>query len=446
MSNTTAEVKPKQAGDPRAASRPTLILALAQGGRRDVERAVIPPEGLILGRDSSLFSGALLDDANLSRRHAELRRERGRWWLRDLGSRNGTFVDGDRVEGERALEPGAVIRIGATLLLYAHVAPPGCERAEVAPSLVGVSDALCSVRRAIELAAGRQRAVLVTGETGTGKELVAAALHQRSGRPGKLVAVNCAALAEGTLASELFGHVRGAFTGASSDRPGLFRAAHQGTLLLDELGEMPAGLQAQLLRGLETGRVRPVGASEDLAVDVLVVGATNRDLVAEVSAGRFRADLYARLGQWLIHLPPLRERREDLPYLIRHLAAQAGAGERAMSIELAEALHVHPWPLNVRGLRNVLAITALASPPAGPLELLPEVTAALTASRRLAQEEPEAPDPRKVPTADELVQTLDRYHGKVVAVARHYGCTRPQLYRWMKKRGIDPKSFRHDDK
>jgi DNA-binding NtrC family response regulator len=330
------------------------------------------------------------------------------------------------------------------------MAPPGGERAEVAPSLVGMSDALSSVRRAIDLvtglATGKQRAVLVTGETGTGKELVAAALHERSGRPGKLVPVNCAALAEGTLASELFGHVRGAFTGASGDRPGLVRSAHKGTLLLDEIGEMPAALQAQLLRVLESGRVRPVGASEDISVDALVVGATNRDLVAEVSAGRFRADLYARLGQWLIHLPPLRERREDLPYLVRHLAAQAGAGERAMSVELAEALHVHPWPLNVRGLRNVLSITALASPPGGPLDLLPEVAAALAASRMLAPEQQEEQDPRKVPTADELVQALERFHGKVVAVARHYGCTRPQLYRWMKKRGLDPQSFRHDDR
>jgi DNA-binding NtrC family response regulator len=444
--DTIDDVEPTQSSDARGPARPRLILAYAHGGRREVEHAALPPEGVLLGRDALLFPGGLLDDTQLSRRHAELRPERGRWILRDLGSRNGTFVDGTRLAGDCPIESGAVIRVGATLLVYARMAASGSERVPVAPSLVGMSDATAAVRRAIELAAGRQRAVLITGETGTGKELVAEALHQHSGRPGRLVAVNCAAFAEGTLASELFGHVRGAFTGAVGDRPGLFRSAHQGTLLLDEVGEMPAALQAQLLRALETGRVRPVGASDDTAVDVVVVGATNRDLVAEVAAGRFRADLYSRLAQWMIHLTPLRERREDLPYLVRHLAERAGAGARGMSVKLAEALLVHPWPLNVRGLRNVLAIAALASPPDGPLDLLPEVAAALEASRALAPEAAGAtPRPQEVPTAEQLAEALDHFHGKVAAVARHFGATRQQLYRWLEKRGIDPRSFRHDD-
>src|SRR5262249_50599634 len=157
---------------------------------------------------------------------------------------------------------------------------------------------------------------------------------------------NCGAFAEGLLAGELFGHVRGAFTGAVSDRQGLFRAADRGTLFLDEVGELPQQLQVSLLRVLEVGQVRPVGGTEDVTVDVAIVAATNRDLVAEVRQGAFRTDLYARLGQWSIHVPPLRERREDIPWLVRHLLARCDAAQRAITTPLAEALLLHHWTLN----------------------------------------------------------------------------------------------------
>jgi transcriptional regulator with PAS, ATPase and Fis domain len=219
--------------------------------------------------------------------------------------------------------------------------------------------------------------VVVTGETGTGKEIVAHLIHRRSGRPGPFVAVNCAGFTESLLASELFGHVRGAFTGAIAEQPGLFRAAHGGTLFLDEAGDIPVALQATLLRVLETWNIRPVGSTRDVPVDVRVVAASNRDLVTLVRKGLFRADLYSRLAQWTIHVPALRERREDIPALSRALLSQHGAGERTLTPDLEEALLVHPWPLNVRGLANVLSVAAIATPAGLPLGLCPEVQSAL---------------------------------------------------------------------
>ncbi len=437
MDETTAEAGTVEPPRPRG-GEPALVLAFTGDGRRAVERCGLPASGVLLGRDVLVFPGGVLADGQLSRRHAEVRREAGRFVLRDLASRNGTFVNGRRLDAPHALAPGDVIRIGRTLLVYA-VLPDDDER--IAPSLIGPSEAMAAARRAVVAAAGARHTVLVTGETGTGKEVVAQALHAASRRPGRFVAVNCGALSEGTLASELFGHVKGAFTDATADRPGLFRAADGGTLLLDEIGDLPPPLQVKLLRTLETRQVRPVGGTAEIAVDVLVAAATNRDLAGDVRAARFRADLYGRLSQWVIHLPPLRERREDLPSLTRHLLARLDAADRAMSPALAEALLLHPWPLNVRGLVNVLAVAARAGGRDSPLDLRPEVEAVLAANRAIVGDEPERP-PAGEPTREQLADALTRFHGQVAAAARHLGGTRQQLYRWARKHGLDPQRFR----
>lgn len=254
--------------------------------------------------------------------------------------------------------------------------PTGAE-----PGLTGATPSIEAVRRSVEAVARHPRTVVITGETGTGKEIVARLIHRRSRRRGPFVAVNCGGLTEGLLAAELFGHVRGAFTGAIADQPGLFRAANGGTLFLDEAGDIPAALQATLLRALETSHVRPVGSSRDVEVDVRVVAASNRDLVTLVRRGQFRADLYARLAQWIIRVPALRERREDIPALSRALLSQLGSAGRSLTPDLAEALLAHPWPLNVRGLANVLSVAAIATPAGRPLELAPEVRSSLEDNR-----------------------------------------------------------------
>jgi DNA-binding NtrC family response regulator len=429
---TTEEISPSK-GHRRDKSVPSLVLALADG-RVEAVSCAIPPAGLLLGRDGPpVFPQSL--GQGTSRRHAEIRVERGAPTLHDLGSRNGTWVNGARIAGPRALRPGDVIRLGETLLVYARCPSPPPDTARM-PGIVGNSEAMARVRESVELVAGRL-SVLVTGETGTGKEVVAQALHERSGRAGRLVSVNCGALSEELLSSELFGHVRGAFTGAAADHPGLFRAAHRGTLFLDEIGEMPLDLQAQLLRAAELGRVRPVGGLEEVAVDVTIVAATNRDLVADVRAGRFRADLYARLAQWTLTLPPLRVRRDDIPLLVKHYLARNGAAGRTLSRELGEALLVDPWPLNVRGLFNVLSVALLASPKDTPLDLDPPVVSALESARALA-----APAADGAQDAEAVEDALERAGGNVAEAAKHLGWSRQKLYRWIEQQGLRLDRFR----
>ena len=233
-----------------------------------------------------------------------------------------------------------------------------------APPLVGDSEVMRALSAMIDKVADTRVTVLVEGETGTGKELVATAIHERSRRRGGLfVALNCAALSEGLLESELFGHRRGAFTGASEDKKGLFEIADGSTLFLDEITEAPVAIQSKLLRALQEGEIRPVGQGESKRVNVRVVAATNRDLEAEVRAGRFREDLYYRLNVFPIRVPPLRERRGDIPSLVRHFLARhaselckaiAGVAPEAMDLLVA-----HDWPGNVRELDNELQRMAL---------------------------------------------------------------------------------------
>jgi transcriptional regulator with PAS, ATPase and Fis domain len=213
--------------------------------------------------------------------------------------------------------------------------------------------------RRVERLATTDVSVLITGETGTGKELIARELHERSPRRrGPFVAINCGAVPEGLLESELFGHVRGAFTGASSTRTGRFQAAHGGTLFLDEVGEMPPALQVKLLRALQDKAVVRVGDTRTEAVDIRVVAATHRTLTREIQAGRFREDLYYRLNVVELHLPPLRDRGEDVlliaRYLLGRFAPALGARVQGFSPEAAEAIRRAPWPGNIRQLENVL--------------------------------------------------------------------------------------------
>lgn len=225
--------------------------------------------------------------------------------------------------------------------------------------IVGQSQSLREAMRLLLQVAPTELPVLITGETGTGKELFARAIHGLSPRRRyPFVSLNCAAIPETLLESELFGHVRGAFTGATSDRQGFFEVAHQGTLFLDEIGDMPLSIQAKVLRVLENGEFSPLGSSEIRRVDVRLIAATNRDLERAVQEGTFRQDLYYRLNAVRIHLPPLRERPEDIPVLVEYFAARTcerlGITFEGIAPEALELLQHYPWPGNVRELRNLI--------------------------------------------------------------------------------------------
>jgi len=230
--------------------------------------------------------------------------------------------------------------------------------------LIGTSGVMSRVRREIDLVARTDMPVLITGETGTGKELVARAIHAASDRSERqLIYMNCAALPESVAESELFGHVRGAFTGAERDRPGKFEVADEGTLLLDEVAELPPGVQAKLLRALQEGEIQRVGADQLLHVDVRIVAATNRDLDAEIAAGNLRADLYHRLAVYPIHVPPLRDREGDIALLAGHFCdrarARLGLGPVRLDAAARARLGAYAWPGNVRELENVVSRAVL---------------------------------------------------------------------------------------
>jgi DNA-binding NtrC family response regulator len=224
--------------------------------------------------------------------------------------------------------------------------------------MLGDSEPMQDVRHLIERVASLPSTVLIQGESGTGKELAARAIHARSRRPGSFVAINCGAVSPELLESELFGHIKGAFTGAHQAREGLFSYANTGSLFLDEIGEMPLAMQAKLLRVLEEKTIRPVGSNQESAVDVRIIAATNRDLAADVAAGRFREDLFYRLNVVFIRLPPLRERPQDIAtlthFFVDHLSAQLGLPRPVVDGWDLARLSGHDWPGNVRELRNVI--------------------------------------------------------------------------------------------
>jgi len=312
---------------------------------------------------SSQGSGLRLSHPTVSARHAKIHRHDGRLMLQDLGSTNGTFLSGLRV-----------YEVELPLGVHAHVGP--FEVWADAPRLVALmprsefegmvseDPSMRALFAQIEKVAACEAPVAIFGETGTGKELVARALHRRSKRaPNAWVPINCAAIARELMESELFGHEKGAFTGAATTREGALSEANHGTLFLDEIGELPLELQPKLLRALELGEVKKVGAARPETVDVRFVCATHRSLPDEVRRNRFREDLYYRVAVATLFVPPLRQRRADVPLLWDHfLARLSPPGARpAVSDEAMEKLRTHGWPGNVRELRNVVQRALLSA-------------------------------------------------------------------------------------
>jgi transcriptional regulator with GAF, ATPase, and Fis domain len=295
-----------------------------------------------------------IQDTTVSRLHAELELRDDGLWVRDLGSKNGTFVDDVRVALAR-VERGQTLRLGRTTMSILWDESPATIELSTKSAfgpLLGASVAMRAMFRELERIAAHDVTVLLRGETGTGKELVSQAIHERSGRASSpFVVVDCGALTETLLESELFGHARGAFTGAISARAGVLESANGGTVFLDEIGEMPLALQPRLLRALEDRTVRRLGENQRRSFDVRVIAATHRDLRAMVNDGTFREDLYFRLAVVECEIPPLRERREDIPLLAAHFAAKFAAN---LSTEDLSELSTQTFAGNVRELRNAV--------------------------------------------------------------------------------------------
>jgi transcriptional regulator with GAF, ATPase, and Fis domain len=304
---------------------------------------------------SSPDSGIVVQDPTVSRLHAELDVRSDGLWVRDLGSRNGTFVDALQVTGARVPDKGH-LRFGSTDLLVDYN-PGQVRHVEIWPhagfgKLVGQSVRMRELFATLSRLSPLEASVLIFGETGTGKELVARAIHDASARgPKPFVVVDCAALPENLLDVELFGHAKGAFTGAVGARAGAIESAEGGTVFLDEIGELPIAMQPKLLRVLESRTVRRVGETAYRAVDVRFLCATHRDLLTMVNAGEFREDLYFRLAVLPVQVPALRERTEDIELLVSHFLKH-GDGPSHLTGELLRELTKRPWRGNVRELRN----------------------------------------------------------------------------------------------
>jgi DNA-binding NtrC family response regulator len=432
----------------REQSRPFYLWVARSPGTLDV----FPISALRthLGREPGAGVDLVLSDPAVSRVHAVLVAYPGEdtLWFQDLESSNGVFVNGRKVDGA-AVRAGDVIRVGDSVLVVGRGSPAPAEAARDL-GLVGRALPVVELREVIRKAAPSALPVLIIGPTGTGKELVARALHEQSGRAGRVVAVNCAALPATLVESVLFGHRKGSFTGATSDQEGAFVQANGGTLFLDEVGDLSLEAQPKLLRALENGEVTPVGATSPLAVDVRVVAATHVPLDAALGEGRFREDLYARLAGLVIKTPALADRREDIPLLFSSFLGERG--ERPMSADFAESLVAYGWPFNVRELKK-LADRLLVLHPEAPLwergmlddEMVraPSAEPPPEAERRPGSSKPPAPRTGP-PPREELIALLDQCEGNVSKVAELMQRNRKQVYRWMKQHAVDPGTGRKE--
>jgi DNA-binding NtrC family response regulator len=400
-----------------------------------------------------------LSDRTVSRFHAELEADAQGIVLRDLDSTNGTWLGETRVR-EVVLRASAEISFGQCRgrlrLEGGHAEVPASAAARFG-GLIGASPAMRRIYLVLERAAPTTAPVLVTGESGTGKELAARAIHDASPRrDGPFEVVDCGSLPPTLVEAELFGHERGAFTGATSARQGAFERADSGTLFLDELGELPLEVQPKLLRALGERQIRPIGAAETRTVDVRIVAATNRDLRREVNAGRFRADLYYRLAVLQVELPPLRTRLDDLPLLVRSLLERIAA-ERGIDVHLEPdpsllaALERHHWPGNVRELRAYLEQLLILRMPPELGGSTAEEPVAVPGGRA---DEPAGDEPLGIgldalPLRTAKAELLERFErrylarlleataGNVAEAARRAGVDRGTLFRTIRRYGLD---------
>ncbi len=462
---------------------------------------------MTVGREPS--KDLVIPDEGVSRSHALLRYHNDEWHIQDVGSRHGVYVDGEKISEETVLFPGALVRMGAALFevvgegaeAYTRhridgvvAGEPAAEaKRRVARPIVGGAQTDLLLARAARVAAS-EVSVILHGESGTGKELLARYIHDNSKRKGPFLAVNCGGLPLSVLQAELFGVVRGAYSGADRDRPGWFRAANGGTLFLDEVGELPLDAQAGFLRALQEKVVVPVGGTEPLPADARIVCATHRDLQAMVREGSFRGDLLARLNGMTLTLLPLRERREDLYLLTTRYLENQGYAHKEPSVPFMMALLGAELRFNMRELQNALMQAAVLSENdelrvehlpdylreeaqiayqlgsteervAGPSGHVEERRAqplngrspgetgplakrrrapskAVSASGDVEQEPDTEKDKHERPSIEELVQVLADKRGNVAAVGRHYRRSAASARRWILSYGLRPEDFR----
>jgi transcriptional regulator with GAF, ATPase, and Fis domain len=429
---------------------PKLTLEVRRESNR--EPRVVVHEGNVCRIGTHSSNDLVLSDPSVSRFHCKLSCDAKGWRLQDNGSLNGTELNGVRIR-DADLRGDGTIAIGDCILHASSLEPASEVPLPDIPSfgaLAGTSVAMRKLFAYLEKVSASDINVLIEGESGTGKELVASEIFQRGPRADKaFVIVDCGAISPNLVESELFGHVRGAFTGADRERVGAFEAANGGTVFLDEIGELPLELQPKLLRAIEARAIRRVGETRARKVDVRVIAATNRDLEREVNKGRFREDLYFRIAVMTVHVPPLRDRIEDLPTLVRSFLTTLGVGpqdERGLfSPGVLAELAAHEWPGNVRELRNYVERSVVLQ------EALPASSARRplnqSSTPETTQETPGALDatvPFKI-AKDAVVDAFERNYlsalleaaaGNISKAARNGGMDRMYLHRLIQKHNL----------
>ena len=437
-------------------ARPLLCFVLCS------DQLDLPPRRMVLSRSSTTFGRAAqfelaaesdgqragIPDPRMSNRHARIFVDRGTFRVEDLGSKNGSLVNGEVLRTSMPLRDGDVVELGHSFFVFRDRTStwPGDDDR---PQTLGRTDVatlfgpLAIAFDALERVADAEIPIAIRGETGVGKEVVARAIHALSRREGSLVPVNCGALPEALVESELFGSAKGAFSGAVSDRAGLIRAADRGTLFLDEVGELPLVAQAKLLRVLQDGAVWPVGAAQSTPVDFRLLSATHRDLRDAVKGTSFRGDLFARLSGFEFEIPPLRRRIEDLGLLLRHFVVAGGGTLESVSLGrlLARRLLLHQWPYNVRELERAVSVgLALAEGGFIGPEQMP-----LAEEQSRPSEAPRHLSPEDQARREQLIALLVEHKGNISEVARSTGKARMQIHRWLKRYAIEPQRLKRPD-
>ncbi len=424
---------------------PRLELLVETEDGRPQARLVVE-EGELCRIGSHPSNDLVLADPQVSQFHSKLRMADGTWRIVDLGSKNGTRVDGVRVRDADLPLPSCRLELGASVVRVRELGAvdwTDVPQGNRFGALVGASLPMRRLFATLERVATSDATVLLEGESGTGKEIIANELVQRGPRAdGPLVIVDCSAISPSLVESELFGHARGSFTGADRDRVGAFEAAHGGTVLLDEIGELPLAIQPKLLRALEAREIRRVGESSARNIDVRVIAATNRTLEVEVNQRRFREDLYFRLSVVTVRVPPLRERLVDVPLLVSVFLDALGepGAQRLFTEAVLEEMSRHDWPGNVRELRNYIERTVI---------LRTARPASQSGAQRIARPNVPAIDldiPFRV-GKEAAVEAFDRAYltaliawsdGNVSQAARRAGMDRIHLHRLLQRYGLSP--------